>query len=147
MTIRLSWLAAASSAALLSACTTTGAPPPVAEVPAPAPAPAPAPKPKPQVGTFGFDVSGMDTSVAAGDDFFRYGVGKWVDRTEIPADRSNLTSFAIIGEVAAARTRGIIEDSAKTVAPAGSEAQKIGDYFASFMDTARIEELGATPLK
>lgn len=146
MTIRLSWLAAASSAALLSACATMP-PPPVAEAPQPAPAPAPSPRPRAQVGTFGFDVSGMDTSVAAGDDFFRYGVGKWVDRTEIPADRSNLTSFAVIGEMAAARTRAIIEDSAKTTAPAGSEAQKIGDYFASFMDEARIEQLGAAPLK
>jgi putative endopeptidase len=148
MTIRLSWLAAASSAALLSACaTTTPPPPPLAEAPQPAPAPAAPPKPKAQVGTFGFDVSGMDTSVAAGDDFFRYGVGKWVDRTEIPADRSNLTSFAVISEVAAARTRAIIEDSAKTTAAAGSEAQKIGDYFASFMHEARIEQLGVAPLK
>jgi len=149
MTIRLSWLfAAASSAVLLSACATTPPPPPpVAEASQPAPAPAPPPKPKAQVGAFGFDVSGMDTSVAAGDDFFRYGVGKWVDRTEIPADRSNLTSFAVIGEVAAARTRAIIEDSARTTAPAGSEAQKIGDYFSSFMDEARLEQLGAAPLK
>jgi len=146
MTIRLSWLAAASSAVLLTACATTAPPPPpVAE--APQPAPTPPPKPQAKVGTFGFDVSGMDTSVAAGDDFFRHSVGKWVDRTEIPADRSNLTSFAIIGEAAAARTRAIIEDSAKATAPAGSEAQKIGDYFASFMDEARLEQLGAAPLK
>jgi len=99
------------------------------------------------VGTFGFDVSGMDTTVAPGDDFFRYGVGGWVDRTEIPADRSNMTSFGVIQEVAAARTRAIIEESAKAAAPEGSEARKIGDYFASFMDEARIEQLGATPLK
>jgi len=149
MTIRLSWLAAASSAALLSACATTTpppAPPPVAEAPPPAPPPAP-PAPKAQVGTFGFDVSGMDTSVAAGDDFFRYGVGKWADRTEIPADRSNMTSFGVIQEIAAKRTRAIIEDSAKAQAPEGSEARKIGDFFASFMDETRLEELGAAPLK
>jgi len=148
MTIRLSWLAAASSAVLLSACATTAPPaPPVAEAPKPAPAPAAPQKPAAQVGTFGFDVSGMDTSVAAGDDFFRYGVGKWVDRTEIPADRSSLSSFAIIAETTAKRTRAIIEDSAKANAPEGSEARKIGDYFASFMDEARIAELGAAPLR
>jgi putative endopeptidase len=147
MTIRLFWLAAASSAALLSACATTAPPPAAAEAVAAAPAPAPPPKPKPQVGTFGFDVSGMDTAVAPGDDFYRYGVGKWVDRTEIPADRSNLTSFAIISEMAAQRTRAIIEDAARADAPEGSEARKIGDYFATFMDEARIEQLGAAPLK
>jgi len=122
MTIRLSWLAAASSTMLLTACatTTTAPPPPVAEAPPPAPVPPPGPAAK--VGAFGFDVAGMDTSVAAGDDFFRYSVGKWVDRTEIPADRSNITAFAIIAEKAAERTRGIIEDAAKTDAPAGSGA-------------------------
>ncbi|MBU2153311.1 MAG: M13 family metallopeptidase [Alphaproteobacteria bacterium] len=147
MTIRLSWLAAASSAVLLSARATTTPPPPVAEAPQPTPPPAPPPTPKAEVGTFGFDVSGMDTSVDAGDDFFRYGVGKWVDRTEIPADRSNLSAFAVIAETTAKRTRAIIEDSAKADAPQGSEARKIGDYFASFMDEARIEALGASPLK
>ncbi len=99
------------------------------------------------MGEFGFDVSGMDASAAAGDDFFRYSVGKWVDRTEIPADRSNITAFAVIAEKAAERTRAIIEDTAKTEQPAGSEARKIGDYFASFMDAERIEQLGAAPLK
>jgi len=147
MSIRPIWLAAASAAVLLSACATPAAPPPpVAEAASP-PAPAAPPKPQPQVGTFGFNVAGMDTSVAPGDDWFRYGVGKWVDTTEIPPDRSNLTSFAIISEVAARRTRAIIEDSARTDAPEGSEARKTGDYFASFMDEARIEQLGAAPLK
>lgn len=148
MTTRLSWLAAASSMVLLTACATpnaTAPTPPVAEAP-PRP-PAPPPKPVAKVGTFGFDVAGMDTGVAAGDDFFRYSVGKWVDRTEIPADRSNITAFAVIAEKAAERTRSIIEDAAKSEAQAGSEARKIGDYFASFMDESRIEQLGAAPLK
>lgn len=147
MKLRSSLFAAAAAAVLVSACATTPppAPPTVAEAPAPPP-PEP-PRPKAQVGAFGFDVSGMDTSVAPGDDFFRYSVGKWVDRTEIPPDRSNLTAFAVISEKAAERTRAIIEDTARTEQPAGSEARKIGDYFASYMDEARIEQLGATPLK
>ncbi|RAK62306.1 M13 family metallopeptidase [Phenylobacterium kunshanense] len=146
MTVRSAWLAAASAAVLVSACATPAAPPPPAAM-AEAPPPAAPQRPKAQVGEFGFDVSGMDTGVVAGDDFFRHAVGKWVDRTEIPADRSNLTSFAIIAEKAAARTRTIIEDPANAEAPAGSEARKIGDYFSSFMDEARIEQLGAAPLK
>src|SRR5436190_15232324 len=143
-------LAAASAALLVSACATMtkeAPPPPAAVAEAPPPAPPAPPKPKPEVGTFGFDVSGMDTGVAAGDDFFRYAVGKWVDRTEIPADRSSLGSFVVIAEKTSARIRGIIEDSAKVPAAEGSEARKIGDYFASFMDEARIEQLGAAPLK
>ncbi|MFN4177473.1 M13 family metallopeptidase [Phenylobacterium sp.] len=144
MTIRLHGFAAASAAALLTACATAAPPPPAVTAAAPAPQPA---RPKPQVGAFGFDVSGMDTSVAPGDDFFRYAAGKWADRTEIPADRSNITAFSVIAEMAAKRTRTIIEDAAASNAPEGSEARKIGDYFASFMDEARIEQLGAAPLK
>ena len=145
---RPSLFAAVAAAVLVSACATTPAAPPAPPVAEAAPPPPPVPpKPKAQVGEFGFDVSGMDTSVAPGDDFFRYAVGKWVDRTEIPADRSNLTAFAVIAEKAAERTHAIIEDTAKTEAPAGSEARKIGDYFASFMDEAKVEQLGASPLK
>ncbi len=144
MKIRPSWLAAASAAALISACATAPTPPPAAEAAA---APAPdAAKATAALGAFGFDTSGMDASVAPGDDFFRYANGAWADRTEIPADRSNITSFAGIAETAAARTRAIIEEAAAT-APEGSEARKIGDYFASFMDEARIEQLGVQPVK
>jgi putative endopeptidase len=148
MTLRL--LAACSAALLVSACATMTKeapppPPPVAEAPPPPP-PAP-PKPKPEIGTFGFNVEGMDRSAVPGNDFFRYAVGKWVDTTEIPPDRSNLGSFVVIAEKTSARIRGIIEDSAKAGGPEGSEARKIGDYFASFMDEGRIEQLGTAPLK
>src|SRR3954470_20073526 len=142
-------LAAVSAAVLVSACATMNketpppAPAPVAEAPPPPP-PTPA-KPRPEIGTFGFNVEGMDKSVAPGDDFFRYAVGHWVDTTEIPPDRSSLGSFVVIAEKTSARIRGIIEDSAKSEGPEGSEARKIGDYFASFMDQDRIEQLGAAP--
>jgi putative endopeptidase len=104
-------------------------------------------KAKPEIGTFGFNVDGMDKSVAPGDDFYRYAVGKWVDTTEIPPDRSSWGSVAIIKEKASARVRGIIEGAAKSNAPEGSDTRKIGDYFSAFMDETRIEQLGASPLK
>ncbi|HEY8614681.1 M13 family metallopeptidase [Phenylobacterium sp.] len=143
MFLRKSWLAAASAAALLAGCATPAEPPaPVAQAPA---APAPA-APKPTFGTFGFDTAGMDRSVAPGDDFFEYANGGWAKATQIPADRSSFNSFTAISERAAERTRAIIEEAA-AAAPAGSEARKIGDFYASFMDEARAEQLGAQPLK
>lgn len=145
---RSAWLAAASALTLLTACASAPTPPPpVAEAPPPPPAPPVPERPKPQYGTFGFDVSGMDASVAAGDDFFRHANGKWADRTEIPADRSSYTTFAVLAEKAAVRTRAIIEEAAAANAAEGSEARKIGDYFASYMDEARIEQLGSAPIK
>jgi putative endopeptidase len=146
MSLRPFWLACAGAAAVLSACATPAAPPPPPLADAAPPAQAP-PRPKPYFGTFGFDVGGMDRSIAAGDDFFAYANGGWTARTEIPADRSNLTSFAVIAETAAQRTRSIIEEAAASGAAEGSDARKIGDYYASFLDEAAVEGLGAAPLK
>src|SRR5882672_3421222 len=49
--------------------------------------------PKAAIGPWGFDLSGMDTSVKPGDDFFEYADGAWFKRTEIPADRTSIGSF------------------------------------------------------
>src|SRR5581483_2657029 len=102
---------------------------------------------KPEIGTFGFNVDGMDRSATPGDDFVRYAVGKWLDSTEIPADRSSWNSVAVIKAKASERVRSIIQNAAKASAPEGSDTGKIGDYFTAFMDEARIERLGADPLK
>lgn len=101
----------------------------------------------PKYGTFGFDVSGMDRAVAPGDNFFDYANGGWVKRTEIPADRGSYNTFGVLADLASERTRAIIEDQAKADAPAGSNARKIGDYYASFMDEAAIEAAGIKPLQ
>lgn len=148
MTFRKAWLAAPATAILLSACAGQTPPPKAMAAAAPAPVAPPAPpRPKPELGSFGVDLTNLDTSVAPGDDFFRYADGAWVKRTEIPADRSSYNSFGKLREVAAERTRTLIQAQAEARAPEGSEARKIGDYYASFMDEAAIETLGAAPLK
>ena len=129
---------------VLAACATTA--------PAPAPEAAPPPvaeaaKAKPKYGAFGFDTAGMDTAVAPGDDFYAYANGGWMKTTEIPADSGSYATFAVLRDLAAERTRAILEDAAKTDAAAGANARKIGDYYASFMDEAAIEAAGAAPLK
>jgi putative endopeptidase len=105
------------------------------------------PQAKPEVGTFGFNVDGMDRSVAPGDDFVRYAVGKWIDTTEIPPERSSVTSVSVIKEKTSSRVRDIIAEAAAADTAKGSDTRKIGDYFISFMDEARIEQLGVRPLK
>jgi predicted metalloendopeptidase len=89
----------------------------------------------------------MDTNVKPGDDFFAYANGTWLKNTEIPADRSTWGTGAIVSEKTAKRTSDLIADAAKSNAPAGSDAKKVGDYFASFMDDAGIESKGTAPLK
>lgn len=114
---------------------------------APAFAESPSETAKPKYGTFGFDVGGMDRSVAPGDDFYDYANGGWMKSTEIPADRGSYNTFGVLSDLASERTRAILEDAAGGKAPAGSNERKIGDYYASFMDEAAIETAGAAPLK
>jgi putative endopeptidase len=102
---------------------------------------------KPAIGRFGFDTAGMDRSLRAGDDFYRYANGSWLRTTEIPADKSNYGMFTLLDDVSRERTRAIIEAAAAAKAPTGSEAQKVGDYFAAFMDEAAIEAKGLAPLQ
>lgn len=143
--MRFRVLAASSVIVIAAACATIQVEPSAQREPLPTTPPPSAPKA--EIGTFGFDVMGMDTSVAAGDDFVRYAVGKWIDATEIPPDRSSLGSVAVIRERALGRVREIIEDTAKAAAPEGTDARKIGDYFVTFMDESRIEHLSASPLQ
>src|SRR5690606_4295300 len=94
----------------------------------------------------GIDTAGFDTGVRAQDDFFRHVNGSWLDRTEIPADKSNYGSFNMLADEAEADLHAIIEAAAASDAPAGTDMQKVGDFYASFMDEAKAEELGAKPL-
>ena len=94
----------------------------------------------------GIDLAGMDRMVTPGDDFFAYANGAWRKSTEIPADRSSWGTGGIVQERTAKRTADLIAEAAKQNAPAGSDARKIGDYYASFTDEATIESRGLTPL-
>ena len=89
----------------------------------------------------------MDTSVAPGDDFFRYANGAWLRKTEIPADRASFGAWSELFDQAQRRTHELLEAAAKGSAAAGSDEQKIGDYYASFLDEAGIEAKALEPLR
>jgi len=95
----------------------------------------------------GIDTAGMDLSVRLQDDFFRYVNGRWTDNTPIPADLSSYGTFAILRDRSQEAVRTIIETEARAKAAAGTNSQKVGDLYQSFMDEARLESLGITPLK
>ncbi len=87
----------------------------------------------------------MDTAVLPGNNFFRYTNGAWFAATEIPADRSSWGADAVLAEEAARRTAELL---GKALAePAGSDARKAADYYASYMDEAAIEAKGLSPLR
>lgn len=96
----------------------------------------------------GIDLEGMDNSVLPNDDFFSYANGGWVEDTAIPADRTRYGNFNILRDDSQVALRGIIESAASTEGKIpGTDAQKVGDFYASFMDTALINDLGAQPIE
>ena len=93
--------------------------------PAPPPAPtvaAAAPATPAGAGSHGVDLTGMDPSVAPGDDFFLHANGTWLRETEIPSDASRWGTFNILIEKSTERVRAVLESAAAGTAPAGSSA-------------------------
>jgi len=98
-------------------------------------------------GELGIDRASFDPKVRPQDDLFRFVNGEWLRTTTIPPDRSNYGSFTALDDKAQADLRTLIEEAAATRSPApGSDAQKVGDFYRSFMDTARADALGVNPL-
>ncbi|MGX5696158.1 M13 family metallopeptidase [Agromyces soli] len=92
----------------------------------------------------GIKLDELDAGVRPQDDLFRHVNGKWIERTEIPADKARYGSFIELHEEAEKAVREIIEEAQQ--AEPGTEARKVGDLFASFMDEQHAELLGATPI-
>jgi putative endopeptidase len=141
--MKKAWLAAAAAAALL-----VGAP--ASSFAADAAAPAPQAPPRdltkaPRMGAWGFDLTGSDPAVAAGQSLFGHANGRYMKTLEIPADRSSFGAFNMLDELSKARMRAVIDKAAAGTAKDGVE-YKVGALYRSFMDEARVEALGARPL-
>jgi len=99
----------------------------------------------------GIDTSGIDHDVRVQDDLFRHVNGTWLATAQIPADRAVAGSFVTLVDEAEVNVRAIVEECQDAEGdPAGAtvddELAKIGALYTSFMDTERVETLGAAPL-
>jgi putative endopeptidase len=97
-------------------------------------------------GGWGFSESNLDRSCKPCDDFNQFAMGGWMKNNPIPAEYPNWGSFTMLADRNQTVLRGILEDAAKSNAAAGSNQQKIGDFYSSCMDTAAIEAAGVKPL-
>ena len=95
----------------------------------------------------GIDVQYMDTTVKPGDDFFSYVNGVWLQETEIPADRSRYGGFAILRDESQANVKTIVEESASGDFAKGSDEQKVGDLYKSYLDWDTRNTRGIEPLQ
>ncbi|GAA1933851.1 M13 family metallopeptidase [Nocardioides marmoribigeumensis] len=91
---------------------------------------------------------GMDPDVRPQDDLFGHVNGRWLAETEIPSDRASWGAFHMLAEAAESHVRALLEeaDAEADQAPPGSTTQQIGHLYRSFLDEARVEELGASPV-
>ncbi len=101
--------------------------------------------PKPLVS--GIDTAGMDKSIDPGDDFFAYMNGAWVESTEMPADKSRYGLFDILRDESQEAVKAIIEESATGDFAKGSDEQKVGDLYNSFLDWETRNARGIEPLQ
>lgn len=95
----------------------------------------------------GFDLSNLDRSVSPCDDFYKFADGGWIKANPIPADHASWGTFNQLHDRNEDALRQILEQAAadKSAVP-GSNGQKIGDFYASCMDTSAIESAGVAPL-
>ncbi|MEQ1865987.1 MAG: M13 family metallopeptidase N-terminal domain-containing protein, partial [Micropepsaceae bacterium] len=121
----LTTLAIAASVAISGAC--------VAEPAAPA-----------NYGTWGLDLTARNPEVNPGDDFFEYANGRWLAKTEIPADQSSVSAGRDVFNSTQEQLRSLIETSAAN--PSTATARQVGGLYKSFMDESVIEALDAKPL-
>ncbi len=95
----------------------------------------------------GIDTQYFDPTVKFSEDFFLAVNGKWLAETPIPADKASYGSFNVLRDNSQQAVKDIIDEvSARTDLTPGSDEQKLGDFYKSYMDEARVESLGLSPL-
>jgi putative endopeptidase len=93
------------------------------------------------------DPANMDLSVKPGDNFFEYANGNWIKNNPIPGKETRWGSFGILNQENTTKLLTLLKTVSKTEHPTGSLEQRVGDLYASAMDTIAIEKLGYAPIK
>ena len=95
----------------------------------------------------GFDLNNLDRSVSPAKDFYQFAVGGWRANNPIPEDQVRWGTFEVLQEQNNQILKTILDKAAANKNwPKGSADQKIGDFFATGMDSARIESDGYKPI-
>jgi predicted metalloendopeptidase len=94
----------------------------------------------------GVILANFDRSVRPQDDFYRFVNGTWLEKTQIPPDRSNYGTFQVLQDSVQQTLRAIVESAAADPGAAGGDRQLVGDLFASYMNEAAAERAGRAAL-
>ena len=105
------------------------------------------PSGKPRYGSFGVDLTARNSTLKPGDDFWLFANGAWDARTQIPADKGSMGVGSLLADDAEANIRKLLDDMAANPAKYGPTGKQVGDFYASWMDSAAIEAKGTAPLQ
>ena len=94
----------------------------------------------------GINLNLEDKSVAPGDNFDKYANGAWEKSAQIPSDKSNISSFSVVNDLAETRTAALIGDVVQAH-PAVGDSARIANFYKAYVDTSAIERTGITVLK
>ncbi len=92
-------------------------------------------------------IEGIDSSLKPGDNFFMHANGKWYDTVQIPGTQAGVGAYMFMNYPQRMRLQGILDSVAKANNPTGSIEQKVGDFYASGMDTITINKRGYDPAR
>src|ERR1700722_18849295 len=98
-------------------------------------------------GYWGFDTKNLDRSCKPCDDFFEFAMGGWMKANPVPPEYSTWGSFTVLLDKNQQNLRQILETEENAKAASGSNGQKIGDFYASCMDTSAVDAAGAKPIE
>ena len=102
--------------------------------------------PEPHAKSF-VDITGIDSSIKPGDNFFRYVNGRWYDTAKIAADQAGVGSYSFLNIPQKKLLQNILDSVSKTTHAPGTVDQKVGDFYASGMDTTTINQRGYQPIQ
>ena len=95
----------------------------------------------------GIDLTAIDETVRPQDDLFRHVNGAWLESTEIPGDKSRYGVFNVLYDDTQERLKSMIQEAADTDAKQGTNTQKLGDMYNSYMNVELANQLGLSPLQ